>query len=836
MFKYSNIAIGRSCHALMAAMLIAVFSSCVKEDTPTLSDEGENIRFEIQSNNWNRIKGKSSVRALYGPSIKDTLFLHISSTDEADAKTKANPVSTETFYNSIGISAYRYQGDWSEELTPDYIYNEELLKENDWTSSQKWPGRGYNVRFFSYAPYGCDGLTISEKGYYGSPLLTYEVPDNAQDQIDILAADTGELPGNGGSTAELEFSHIMTALRIVTAADILPGKITKISLKGVYGAGTYSYATRTWTTSAKKDFTQTLDISVDGTENQPLMDDSYTLMMIPQTLPQGAALDIEFTDQATSTTHYLTASIAGIEWPAGNTVTFKISTGSLSIEPTLQVSMPEFSHKGGLSTFYVTSYTTVTSGAGTKTVATPWTAEFVEEDGNGGYKAVEKPHWITYLTLKGEGSTNSEPFSITVKPQELTYETPHDDALRQTEPVQGIFDLSTNGGIEPMSTSNCYIVNAPGTYSFPLVYGNAIKDGVTNSSAYTTSIAGLTENFVNHRNAYITDPYIYNNTNCVPDNATLIWQDAKNLVNGIRLDDAKQNLIFTIDKETIKEGNAVIALKNASDEIMWSWHIWVTDMKAGAGFTTVPDGDNQYQVLNRNVGECYLPVEIYPERRALLRVCQATTSTTQIIEITTAGQRTEWASSPVYQWGYKNPVIGWSGKMGELTNKTWYDAEGNERTDLVMGSNRSIQNMIKNPGAFFGSYSNMSHTRCNLWNNDLTYDSTESISGSYEIKGKHKKTIYDPCPRGCAVLPYFIVELIGAYPFENRVSTEYREIYDINGHSLSMSIPGTRDTYTGELNLGSWSKCWTSLHRVSIGHRNGSCDAYGRGIRPFKEL
>ena len=231
-----------------------------------------------------------------------------------------------------------------------------------------------------------------------------------------------------------------------------------------------------------------------------------------------------------------------------------------------------------------------------------------------------------------------------------------------------------------------------------------------------------------------------------------------------------------------------------------------------------------------------MPVEIHYGRKALLLVNQTKTNSTQIIEITTSEQRTEWASSPVYQWGYKNPVIGWSGKIGESTNKTWYDAEGNERTDLVMGSSRSIPNMIKNPGTFFGSYSNMSHTKCNLWNNDLIYDSAESASGSYEISGRHKKTIYDPCPRGCAVLPYYIVELIEAYPYENRVSTEYREIYNINGYPLYMSIPGTRETYTGELNLGSWSKCWTSLHRVSIGNKNGSCDAYGRGVRPFKEL
>lgn len=820
--------------AVLCAMV-----ACSKE-YPTIPGSDNRIGFEVSSSDcdWNKLKsGICIVEGYGGP---DSLFLHTSISDRPsiiDSMTKGSIITEDDFYSSIGVHAFSFKGDWTEELTPNWMYNEEVTQESGWSTDFFWPSEIYNVRFFAYAPYNCDNLRLSQNSATGTPTFDYTIPNDVAEHKDIIVAASRTYQGNHSGTAELEFTHALTAVRFVAGNDMLPGKVTKVTLKGVFANGTYSYADNSWTPSgAYVSYSQEVDVNVDGIPGQPITAAEQTFMMLPQTLPSGAKIEINFIDDLTSQTHTLSASLAGTEWEPGKLVSYRISTSSISVVPVLTVEIPEFTHEGGTKTFYVTSHTTITSGNGTTTVAAPWTAEFVEEDGNGGYRTIEQPDWITGITLNGEGGTNSQEFSISIKPQEVSYETPHDDALKEAEPVSGIFDLSTNGGTEPMSTSNCYIVNAPGTYSLPLVYGNAIKNGAKNSSAYTTEVAGLSENFVNHRNAYITDPYIYNNSNCEPDNATLVWQDAKNLVNGIRLDDAKQNLIFTIDQETIKEGNAVIALKNSSNEVMWSWHIWVTDMKAGTGFTTVPDGENQYQVLNRNVGECYMPVEIYYGRKALLLVNQTKTNSTQIIEITTSEQRTEWASSPVYQWGYKNPVIGWSGKIGELTNKTWYDAEGNERTDLVMGSSRSIPNMIKNPGTFFGSYSNMSHTKCNLWNNDLIYDSAESASGSYEISGRHKKTIYDPCPRGCAVLPYYIVELIEAYPYENRVSTEYREIYNINGYQLYMSIPGTRDTYTGELNLGSWSKCWTSLHRVSIGQKNGSCDAYGRGVRPFKEL
>ena len=43
------------------------------------------------------------------------------------------------------------------------------------------------------------------------------------------------------------------------------------------------------------------------------------------------------------------------------------------------------------------------------------------------------------------------------------------------------FDLSTVS--HSRNTANCYVVNASGTYTFPLVYGNGIKNGAPNAPA-----------------------------------------------------------------------------------------------------------------------------------------------------------------------------------------------------------------------------------------------------------------------------------------------------------------------------------------------------------------
>ena len=230
-------------------------------------------------------------------------------------------------------------------------------------------------------------------------------------------------------------------------------------------------------------------------------------MLLPQTLPAGASIEIAYMDDLTSTQRTLTASIGGAEWPMGKTVTYRISTTSISVVPTFTVTAPaDFTYVGGSKDYSVTSYATVSRpGDITKTVAVPWTAEFVEDDGSGGYNVIARPEWLTAFTASGNGGTSAMTFSAAVTAQTSRVSNPHNDVLMAAAPVSGTYDLSTKGGTTPMNTANCYIINAPGTYSLPLVYGNAVKDGTTNSSAYTSRASGnyVLKTFVNHLDAPI---------------------------------------------------------------------------------------------------------------------------------------------------------------------------------------------------------------------------------------------------------------------------------------------------------------------------------------------
>ena len=60
------------------------------------------------------------------------------------------------------------------------------------------------------------------------------------------------------------------------------------------------------------------------------------------------------------------------------------------------------------------------------------------------------------------------------------------------------------------------------------------------------------------------------------------------------------NTRFDVDHSTIRQGNAVVAVLDASGMIMWSWHIWVTDYVPGDGLKKVTN----YQGYNTIYCRC----------------------------------------------------------------------------------------------------------------------------------------------------------------------------------------------------------------------------------------
>ena len=154
-----------------------------------------------------------------------------------------------------------------------------------------------------------------------------------------------------------------------------------------------------------------------------------------------------------------------------------------------------------------------------------------------------------------------------------------------TDPSNFI-DLSRSG------TANCYIVSKSGYYKFHAVKGNS-----TISVGSVSSVAVLWESY---------------GTDVEPSVGALIKMVAFN-----------KGYVAFQTADTFKEGNAVIAAKDAYGKILWSWHIWFTDQPKEQVYYK-----NAGTMMDRNLG--------------------ATSATSGDVG----------ALGLLYQWGRKDPFSG----------------------------------------------------------------------------------------------------------------------------------------------------------------------------------
>ena len=687
-----------------------------------------------------------------------TLYLHTTVTDGIDGShlgkdeplTRATPVSDMSTYGSFSVFAAFYQGAWSPaSQNLNFMYNVPVsLSGSVWSPQPDyyWPGSGYNVRFYAYAPIDAE-FAPKQHAFANDFYIQYEVPTDVSKQKDLLIAKSAEYAGNHGSIVPLEFKHVLTAVRFVVGDDMKAGTVNKVRLRNITSGGVYypetGYVGILVGQGIVKDFEQELNKVTDGTPGTAITEPFQTFMLPPQGFTDDSSvIEIVFTDDEGE--HTLSASLKDQMWNSGTTVTYKISTSSINWDYHLDVTGPsEYSYAGGTDVYKVTSYRRHHKGT---EEAIPWTTEFSTD--NGLSWSADKPDWLTDFTTSSQGSTASQSFNATVGAQAGTDTSPHTAALRTAAPKGSAgqpYNLSNStGGVQVENTANCYVVGAPGYYSFPLVYGNAIKNGATNTSAYTTANSGsnILSTFINHTGNGITDPYIANNAGCVPAKAELVWQDALSLVSDIKYnsDINGGNISFKVDKSSIRQGNAVIAVKDAKDQILWSWHIWVTDEDIDKTIEVTNHQGKQYRFMPIFLGWCDVYTKTYAERSCKVKFTAGGKSQEITIKQTSISITT--SNHPYYQWGRKDPFLPSNGLAD--ANKTWYDKAGNASTDNPATENLStgatcIKNYILKPNVMQSSH-NGDGLYQNLWSADNNvYTANDNLV---------VKTIYDPSPVG----------------------------------------------------------------------------------------
>lgn len=194
----------------------------------------------------------------------------------------------------------------------------------------------------------------------------------------------------------------------------------------------------------------------------------------------------------------------------------------------------------------------------------------------------------------------------------------------------------------------------------------------------------------------------------------LIWQTSESLVKYVDLRDGVASFYIDEDRDNegkVVPGNALIGAYNASGDIIWSWHIWVTNNNPTEGAITL----NGATVMSVNLGaECN---------------SNASTDKDEILG----------AYGMYYQWGRKEPFVGPKKYDFEgNSNATLYDYRNYEVGLNYVESNQtqgSVAWAIANPLAVIkGAESN---------GNDWLYAQHDN-----ELWSVDSKTEYDPCPYG----------------------------------------------------------------------------------------
>ena len=259
--------------------------------------------------------------------------INVTSFEGGAAATRGVPVTSLETYDSFHVQAH-----CTDNGTPvSQFYMDDNATKSDgtvWSTSQVcyWPGENRTLQFFAWAP--ANAAFTATPGSPESTTFEYEVPALAADQKDIVVATTDPYVGNYEQQVPLTFKHILTAVKFETGSQMQPGTIKSVALKGVKKSGTYTAfptgntGEGTWTLNdATADYTQELNKTTTGaeTDGTAVTTKEGTFMMLPQTLPDGAEVEVVFQDGTSGQERTMSASIAGTQWPQGKTVTYKLS-------------------------------------------------------------------------------------------------------------------------------------------------------------------------------------------------------------------------------------------------------------------------------------------------------------------------------------------------------------------------------------------------------------------------------------------------------------------------------------------------------------------------------
>ena len=705
-----------------------------------------------------------------------------------DARTRANIIDVNSFsdFSSTGL-----RGTNASNIKEEWFIDAKTKKNGELYTQIPWSWQ---------KPYGCffavypelntykNKMKINKPDANGFPSVEFEIETDVRKQVDLMTACSGNVQYATRFQAprtSLNFRHALTAIRFAVGQNLSFDKtIKQITLKNVLLKSKYVISNQYDGTGAKwisTGYTSRGNATLDGlnykTNENPnsivrdrstfpnensgditKLNDNYTFYMIPQELDNKVTAEITFTDNTT-----ISVPLKG-SWKEGTTRTYKLSNQNSSWVYSITSDSPSAVAYNATSTgnYGITSFRQAPDGT-KKPVA--WKVIGYSED-DGKTWTTTKPAWLKSLTKEsGNGGTAAEQGTATLGTDIVDLVAKRNKELQDAKPLGSAetpYNLSNSAGkAQVQNTANCYLISAPGHYMIPLVYGNAIKNGGTNTSAYKSSLdpkSNILAEFVDHTGAPINDPWIEktnNNANNGINGAQIVWADEANLVNlasdPIYRDGSGNAFVkFEVTKANIKSGNAVIAVKKGNT-IVWSWHLWFAPKNALDKIPVTNKQNKVYNFTNETLG--WKPTKCIGTSYSTPRTVKVKVEQTianngikqeSVFTITqNAGITERTGITTFYQWGRKDAFPGTDANINGHFNKN-------------AGDQIYMQNIIQNPGNFYTvGFSNNGvlnpnsglvkyYYFYNLW----SINNKKSVEQNQLNDVSVVKTIYDPCPVG----------------------------------------------------------------------------------------
>ena len=727
--------------------------------------------------------------------------------------TRANITTLEklTDFSSTGV-----RGTAANAIDKEW-FNEEKTRNNGILyNTRSWSWLQPHGRFYAVYPEstnGSNGIKFTKPNGTAAPSIEFTVNTDVRKQVDLMTACSGNVQYATRFQApitNLQFRHALTAIRFAVGQNLSFNKTIKdITLKNVLikskytlsnnlnGAGAAwdhsGYNTRGNVTLSNVNYnTNENPNSIVRNRSQYVnsnvtdltqLRDNYTFYMIPQDLDNKVTAEVLFTDGSK-----ITVPLKG-SWKAGTTRTYKLSEKNSSWTYTITATDPNaVAYNATQANYKIESYREVN---GTKQPVA-WKVVGYSVD-NGTSWTTTKPSWLKSLSKEqGDGGATAEQLTATLGTDIVDLVAERNKTLQNAAPLgtaTAPYNLSNaTGAAAVQNTANSYLISAPGHYMIPLVYGNAIKNGQTNSSAYQkgSEANNTLKNFVDQEGYAITDPWIEktnNGANRGIDLAWTIWSDEKDLVklasnNGLyRAADGNLYIKFEVTKENIKSGNAVVAVRRSwqtqrqeqrqqgrkkvwvtvtetHQQTLWSWHLWFAPKNALDKITVTNKQGNKYDFTNEALG--WKPTAWKGTSYSTPRTVKVKVEQTQgnngvkqsaVITITQNPATTSRTGyTTLYQWGRKDAFPGTTATLAVNT------------INWNAGSEMYMQTILQNPQNYFtaGYKGNVLdaatgfakyYTFYNLWSMNNTSAYAENQANSQTVV----KTIYDPSPVGFSV-------------------------------------------------------------------------------------